>query len=514
MTNSHIILEAKNISKSFGAIALDQVSLDIKKGEVHGLVGENGAGKSTFIKIIAGVYQKDDGEIFLNGEKIVIENPQKASSLGFSFIHQELYQVPYFTVGESFFFGRKYPTTKLGFIDWKAVKKKAKEELSKFDVPAGLESSVNSRTSMAYRYITEIAKAVSQDCKVLFMDEPTASLTKEETDILFKIISDLKQRGMSIVYITHRLEEIFKICDRVTVFRDAKLVGSYNINEIDIESIIYKMLGESLKDKIPKSKIDFGKERLRVENLESDAIDVTNFSIRTGEVIGVIGLVGSGRTELANLLYGLDKKNSGKIYIDNKPVEINGIQDAIKYGIGFVPEDRHKQGIILNLVVKENMTLANFDKYTFAWIGIINDTKEKRTAQEYVTKLRIKTPSINTKTQDLSGGNQQKVIIAKWLDTNPKIMIFDEPTKGIDIGSKTEVYLLIQKMAKDGTAIIFISSEIEEILGLSDRFLVMYKGQVISEFVTKDATSDQVAIAMQLGKVKKNGNGNNQRQKI
>ena len=514
MINAGIILEAKNISKSFVTTALDEISLDIKTGEVHGLVGENGAGKSTFIKICAGVYQKDSGEIFLNGEKVVIDNPQKASLLGLSFIHQELYQVPYFTVGESFFFGRKYPKNKLGFIDWKTVKKRAEAELCKFDVPAGLVNSLNSRTSMAYRYITEIAKAVSQDCKILFMDEPTASLTKDEVDILFRIISDLKKRGISIVYISHRLEEIFKICDRVTVFRDAKLVGTYNITGTDIESIIYKMLGESLKEKIPKSAIDLGDVRLRVENLKSDATASTNFFVRAGEVIGITGLVGSGRTELANLLFGLDKKVSGSIYIDGNPAEINSIHDAIRHGIGLVPEDRHSQGIILNLAVKDNITLANFAKYTYGWIGIINDTKEKRTAQGYVNKLRIKTPSIHTKAENLSGGNQQKVIIAKWLDTNPKIMIFDEPTKGIDIGSKTEVYLLIQQMARNGASIVFISSEIDEILGISDRFLVMYKGRVLSEFVTKYATADQVAIAMQLGKVKKNGNGYNQCQEI
>ena len=499
------LLEVKNVSKYFPPVsALHNVCFDVVPGEVHGLIGENGAGKSTLVKILAGVYSKDSGTILLDGKEVTIDTPHEATSLGLTFIHQELFQVPYSTIGESLFFGRKYPRNRFGLIDWKSLRKQASDELSKFGVPKNLENQLISRTSMAYRYIAAIAKAISQQCRILFMDEPTASLSKDEADKLFEIIAELKKRGISIVYISHRLEEIFKICDRVTILRDGQLVGAHRISDINIETVIYSMLGESLRDKFPKEKIKIEREVLRVSGLKSRIVSETTFSLRRGEILGIIGLVGSGRTELMNLIFGLDKKTGGSVYIDGKEVANSSVRSAIRNGIGLVPEDRQGQGLVLNMEVKANITLANFFKYCFGRFGIINVSKETQRAEDYVDKLRIKVKDVRGKVAYLSGGNQQKVVIAKWIDTDSSILIFDEPTRGIDIGAKTEVYRLIVELAKKGAGIIFISSEIDEILGITDRFLVLYKGRIAGEFTPEDTSPDQVAIAMQLGRY---GNG-------
>lgn len=509
------LLEVKSVSKYFPPVsALNNVCFDVVPGEVHGLVGENGAGKSTLIKILAGVYSKDSGTILLDGKEVTIETPHEATSLGLNFIHQELFQVPYSTIGESLFFGRKYPRNRFGLIDWKSLRKQASEELSKFGVPKGLENELISRTSMAYRYIAAIAKAISQQCRILFMDEPTASLSKDEADKLFEIIAELKKRGISIVYISHRLEEIFKICDRVTILREGQLVGTHRISDINIETVIYGMLGESLRDKFPKEKIDIGKEVLRVSELESRIVSKSTFHLRRGEILGITGLVGSGRTELMNLIFGLDKKTGGAVYIDGKEVDNGSVRSAIRNGIGLVPEDRQGQGLVLNMEVKANITLANFFNYCFGRSGIINVFKETKRAEDYVNRLRIKVNDVDGKVAYLSGGNQQKVVIAKWIDTDSSVLIFDEPTRGIDIGAKTEVYRLIQDLAKKGAGIIFISSEIDEILGITDRFLVLYKGGIVGDFTPEDTSPDQVAIAMQLGRYGNGRAGENRTQGI
>ena len=306
------LLRVEELTKRFRVTALDRISFEVAEGEVHGLIGENGAGKSTLIKILAGVYTKDEGRIFIDETEINIGSAQKATSLGLNFIHQELYQVPYFTVGESLLFGQKYPRNKFGLIDWKALRKTSAESLAKFGVPEKLVDQLISGTSMAYRYITAIAKAVSQKCRILFMDEPTASLSRDEAKVLFEIINELKKTGMSIVYISHRLEEILGICDRLTILREGKVVAVHQIQNVTIESVIYDMLGESLKDKFPKEKIPVGSERLTVSNLKSDLVPEISFKLHRGEILGLIGLVGSGRTELINLLFGLDKKTGGR----------------------------------------------------------------------------------------------------------------------------------------------------------------------------------------------------------
>jgi len=509
MTAGNALLKVEHVTKRFpGVTSLDRVCFEVAEGEVHGLVGENGAGKSTLIKVLAGIYAKDEGSIHLDGKEVAITDPNVATALGLSFIHQELFQVPYFTVGENLFFGRKYPRNRLGLIDWSAVNRQAADELSLFEVPKDLEGQLTSRTSMAYRYIGAIAKAVSQKCRIIFMDEPTASLTRDEAEALFAIIDKLRQQGISIVYISHRLEEIFRVCDRVTILREGKVVGVHQTGTVDMGTVIRDMLGEALLDKYPKTKIDPGPEILKVEDLESRIVPKVSFQLRRGEILGLIGLVGSGRTELVNLLFGLDRRTGGRVYIDGKEVNNSNAKRAIANGMGFVPEDRQKQGLILNFDVKANITLANFMKYCLGKLGIINSIKERQAAEKYVSRLRIKTRSTSSSVEHLSGGNQQKVVIAKWIDTGPKVLIFDEPTKGIDIGAKTEVYRLIQELAAKGAGVILISSEVEEILGVADRFLILYKGSVVGEMTPDRATPHQVAIAMQLGR---NGNGNGER---
>jgi ribose transport system ATP-binding protein len=499
------LLEVEDVTKRFAPVTtLDRVCFQVAEGEVHGLVGENGAGKSTLIKILAGVYSKDSGRILLDGKEVDIDDPAAATALGLSFIHQELFQIPYFSIGENLFFGRKYPRNRIGFIDWKALKRQAAEELSGFGVPVDLENQLTSRASMANRYIAAIAKAVSQQCRIIFMDEPTASLTKDEAEALFSIIDNLRRRGISIVYISHRLEEIFRICDRVTILREGKVVGVHRTDAVDIETVIRGMLGETLREKYPKKKFPLGAEILKVSDLESRLVPRSSFHVRRGEILGLIGLVGSGRTELVNVLFGLDRRTGGRISVDGRDVNNRSVKKAIANGFGLVPEDRQKQGLVQNFDVKANITLANFMKYCFGRLGIINRKKERETAQGYMSRLRIKARSIASKVEHLSGGNQQKVVIAKWIDTGPKVLIFDEPTKGIDIGAKTEVYRLIQELAENGAGVIFVSSEIDEILGVTDRFLVLYKGSIVGEFTPENTTPNQVAMAMQLGR---NGNG-------
>ncbi len=494
-------MEVRNIKKQFIAVkALKGVSFDVCKGEVHGLVGENGAGKSTLIKILAGIEEMNDGEIFIEGKKANIESPHDAEAYGLSFIHQELFQVPYFSVAENLFLGREYPKNGFGFINWKKVDSDAAKLLSKFKIQDNIEDQVISDIPVACRYILAIERALYRESKIIFMDEPTASLTKNEVDRLFDIISDLKNAGISIVYVSHKLEEIFTICDRVTVLREGKKISTDYIVNTDMGKIIYNMLGETLKEKFPKQKVEIGDELLSVLNLRSDAVAETSFKLHKGEILGLVGLVGSGRTELATLIFGVDKKKQGEIYINGNTVEIENPRQAIKNGVCLIPEDKQNQGLILNMLITENVTLSNLYNYCVSRFGFIKFSKERKTVGDYVRKLRIKTKSVFTKVQQLSGGNQQKVVIARGVDTKSKVFIFDEPTKGIDVGAKTEIYLLIQELVKRGNGVIFISSEVEEILGITDRFFIMHDGKIVGEHKPESITADKVASIVQLGR--------------
>jgi len=484
------IVEVKNITKVFpGVRALDKVSLKLLPGEVHGLVGENGAGKSTLIKIISGVYQPSSGEIIINGEKQVIKDPSSALLLGIVPVHQELNLEQHLSVAENIYVGRQ-PKTKFGFVDYREMNRLAAEYLKELDVhidpsiPLGM-------ISIAERQMVYIARAISLEAKVLIFDEPTASLTEHETESLFQAIKKLKKKNISIIYISHRLEEVFHICDFLTIMRDGSVVAEKSISEITSDYIIRMMVGRDIKEMYQKERIAKGNPVLEVRNLNVKGIlSNISFCIRSGEIVGIAGLVGAGRTELVRTIFGDLQKTSGEILIDGKVVNINSPSDAIKAGVGLVPEDRKEQGLVLGLPVFINICMAIISKITS--LGIINRRTETEFANQYVNQLAIRTPSIYQQVQYLSGGNQQRVVIAKWLATNPKILLVDEPTRGIDVGAKAEIHALLNELVKKGVAILMISSELPEVLAMSDRILIMHQGQVKAELPGGRTTEEEV----------------------
>ncbi|MDI3481752.1 MAG: ribose transport system ATP-binding protein [Tepidanaerobacteraceae bacterium] len=487
-----IILQMKNITKKFpGVLALDEAQLEVKKGEVHILVGENGAGKSTLMKILAGAYTKDSGEIYFKGEKIETLSPKHAQELGISIIYQELNLIPYLTVAENIFLGREPVSERIpGQIDWKRLFDSAQEILNNLHVDIDARAIVKS-LGIAKQQMVEVAKALSLNSDIIIMDEPTAALTRQEIENLFDIIRRVKQKGVSIIYISHRLEEFSEIGDRVTVMRDGKTIATLDIKDIKMDELIKLMVGRELKEKFPKIHLDIGKDIMRVANLRrGDVLKDISFSVREGEILGIAGLIGAGRTELARAIFGFDRIDRGDIYVDGKKVNIRKPWDAIKCGIGLVPEDRKGHGLVLTLSVRSNITLASLD-------GIsqrqhINLKKEASIVKDYIKKLNIKTPGHEQKVASLSGGNQQKVVLAKWLLSKSRIFIFDEPTRGIDVGAKIEVYHLMNDLVKNGAGIILISSELPEILGMCDRILVMCRGEITAELKREDATQEKI----------------------
>jgi ribose transport system ATP-binding protein len=483
------LIEAKGVRKEFpGVLALDDVDFDLQAGEVHVLLGENGAGKSTLIKIFSGLYKKDGGRIVIDGQETEIGSPLEALKLGISTIYQEFNLVPTLTVAENIFLGREKMRGKL--IDWKKMFGEANALLESLDM------HVDSRTlirdlGVAEKQMVEIAKALSEKAKVLILDEPTAVLTAREIEKLFSIMKSLKNQGVGIIYISHRLEEIPLVGDRVTVLRDGTRVGTIGIQEGDQNTWIRMMVGRELKDKFPPRQVQRGEELLRVENLcRRGILEDISFTLHKGEVLGISGLVGAGRTELGRAIFGADKITGGTISLRGKAVTIGSPSDAIANRICYLPEDRKTHGVVLILSVRNNLTLASLDRLCLN--NIINRKKEKKLADEFVSKLKIRTPDLGRKVMFLSGGNQQKVVIAKWLCAQSDIFIFDEPTRGIDVGAKVEVYQLINELVRQGSGIIMISSELPEILGMSDHILVMRKGRVTGEFKREDATQEKI----------------------
>ena len=484
-------LEMRNISKQYpGVRALDDVSLSVEVGEIHALLGENGAGKSTMMKILAGAQSKDGGEILLNGVPVHIDSPQKAMSLGISIIYQEFNLVPYLSAGENIYLGREPRAAIPGFVDFKKLYADAQEVLDKLGVKIDARAPVNT-LSVAGQQMVEIAKATSKKSKIIVMDEPSATLTDHELRALFRLMLQLKSEGVSIVYISHRLEEIVEVCDRATIMRDGHHVATRDVKDLTREEIIKLMVGRELKDAIPKVAAEQGEIALEVKHLTRKGVlhDIS-FTVRKGEVLGIAGLVGAGRTETARVIFGADPMDSGSIEIFGQPVRIKSPQDAIKHGIGLVTEDRKQQGLVLGMVVRENTTLANLD--FLSSLGFIKRGEERNVAEKYKTDLAIKTPTIEQTVHNLSGGNQQKVVLAKWLFTGSKILIFDEPTRGIDVGAKAEIYKLMNELAKNGVAIIMISSELPEVLGMSDRIIVMHEGRLTGELSRADATQEKI----------------------
>jgi rhamnose transport system ATP-binding protein len=488
---SEYILELKGITKKFpGVKALDNVRFQLKPGEVHALMGENGAGKSTFIKIITGVHPQDEGEIYLNGQKIVLHNPKDAQKLGITAIYQHVTCYPDLSVTENIFIGHetvKKGTRRILWNDMHARAKKLLEELG---------TDIDPRTQMgalsvAQQQIVEIAKALSTNSKIIIMDEPTAALTKRESEELYRIVEKLRDDGASIIFISHRLEDMYKLASRVTVFRDAKYIGTWNLGEVGQDELIKAMVGREITQMFPKKEAKIGGEMLRLEGLGRLGCfaDIT-FTLRKGEILGLTGLVGAGRSEVCQAIFGLLRPDKGKIFVEGKEIKIENPLKAMELGIGYLPEDRQKQGLVLSWGIGRNITLPTLDKYSKR--GWLQDEREADIAKTLSEKVQVKAQSIFDLASSLSGGNQQKVIVAKLLSADLKIIILDEPTKGVDVGSKSAICEIMSDLAGQGYAIIMVSSEMPEVLGMSDRIAVMREGRITRIFDRSEATQTAI----------------------
>lgn len=488
-----VILRLEGISKSFpGVHALDEVQFELRRGEVHALVGENGAGKSTLMKIIAGVYSKDAGRIIYQGNEVEIPNPRAAQHLGISMIFQELNLMPHLTVAQNIFIGRE-PRANLRFIlDDKKINDQTVGILESLHLNIDPRAKVGALT-VAKQQMVEIAKALSYNSKILIMDEPTAALTDTEIEDLFRVIRGLREQGVGIVHISHRLEELKLISDRITVMRDGHYIDTKQTNEVTIDQIISMMVGRTIYESTPELPETPSQEVvLEARHLNrGKLIRDVSFELKKGEILGFSGLVGAGRTEVARAVFGADPIESGEIYIKGKPVKIKTPGDSVRHGIGYLSEDRKRYGLTLGMDVQTNIVLAAFNRFLDA-LGWVNDKRIHTTAQTFVDKLSIKTPGLQQKVKNLSGGNQQKVVIGKWLTADTDILIFDEPTRGIDVGAKSEIYHLLNDLARQGKSIIMISSELPEILRMSHRVLVMCEGRVTGVLDIRDATQEKI----------------------
>lgn len=491
-TATNYLVEMRNITKNFpGVRALNNVDYNLKAGEVHVLLGENGAGKSTLIKILSGVYKRDTGTILLNGETVEIDSPYKAQALGISTIYQEFNLVPRLTVAENIYLGREPLTGKFArLVDWSKLFRDAAQLLGTLEIKIAPRLKV-SDLSVAEKQMVEIAKALSLKAKILMLDEPTAVLSSREIDKLFTVIKQLKQQGVGIIYISHRLEEIPIIGDRITVLRDGSLVGTISAEQCDINALIKMMVGRELKDKYPARQLEIGEELLRVEGFNRKKnLHNISLNLHRAEILALAGLVGAGRTELARAIFGADKIEAGSIYVKGRLVQIKSPHDAIANRICYLPEERKTHGLILILPVKDNISLASLERVSHR--EFLDLRREKSLTEGYVMKLQIKTPSVQRQVMYLSGGNQQKVVIAKWMCALSDIFIFDEPTRGIDVGAKYEVYLLMNELVRQGAGIVMISSELPEILGMSDRVIVMRKGEVTACLQTRETNQEEI----------------------
>lgn len=487
--DKEIVLRMSDIVKTFpGVKALDGASLNIYKGRVMALMGENGAGKSTFIKVMTGIYNMDSGSLYVGSSKVDFRNVNDSQEKGIAVIHQELNLIPELSITENIFLGREL-TNNFAKIDSSLMKKEARILLDKLNVKEDEETLVKELT-IGKMQMVEIAKALSQNAKIIVMDEPTDALTDSETESLFKVIRELTSEGKSVVYISHRLKEIPEICDDITVMRDGKFICEAEVKDIDEEFIIRNMVGRTLDEQFPRVKVPKGKEVLKVEGLKSQYINDVSFSLYKGEILGISGLMGAGRSELVKTIYGHLKKYSGNILIEGEKKDIRSAKEGISNGIAYVSEDRKGDGLVLGMSVKENMTLSALKH--FSTIFKLDHKKEEKGVGEYIEKFKVKTPNMNQKIKNLSGGNQQKVAIAKALLTNPKILILDEPTRGVDVGAKKEIYDFINALKIKGLSIIMISSEMPEIMGLSDRIIVLHNGKITGEFLAEDATQEKI----------------------
>ncbi len=491
MEHNWPLLEMVDISKSFfGVKALQNINIQAYAGKVLALLGENGAGKSTLMKILSGIYKKDEGRILIDGKEVNINGIRSAEELGITIIHQELSMLPNMTVYENIFLGNE-KVSKFGKLDKNEMRKQSAEMLKKLGCNVSPDMMVG-KISVGEMQMLEIIKAVSKHSKIIIMDEPTTALTDVETQNLFKVITKLKSEGIAIIYISHRLDEIFQICDDVTVLRDGNLIGSAKVSDVSKDQLISMMVGRKLEEQFPYRKSETGSVVLKAENLcWKDKVKNVSFEVKCGEILGFSGLMGSGRTEIAKLIFGEYKKSSGNILVEGKKVNIHSPKDAIKNGLAYLSEDRKKEGLVLGMTVGENMTLSNLKSYEKTAFKI-NKIEENNHVKEYIKKLSIKTTGLSQKIKHLSGGNQQKVIIAKWVMLSPKVLIVDEPTRGIDVGAKKEIYDVLNDLKKMGKAIILISSDMPEIVGICDRVIVMHEGVITGELNREDANQENI----------------------
>ena len=493
------VFECSGISKAFGGTqALKDVQLHVKRGEVLALLGENGAGKSTLMKAIIGLHQPDAGTMIFEGKPYSAKSPVDAMNAGISMIHQELNPEPHLTIAESIFLKRESMSGI--FLNKKAQNERAQKILDDFDFPYPA-TTIMSKLTIAQMQMVEIIKAVSSNARMIIMDEPTSSLDSEETNHLFQVIRDLKAQNVAIIYISHRMEEIFEICDSVAVFRDGTYVGARSMENVTRSELISMMVGREVSNVFPKVTVPIGETVFKVEGLTGNGFKDISFEVHAGEILGFSGLVGSGRSETMRAIFGLDKLESGKIYLEGKEIHIRNPREAINQGIAMVNEDRKDYGLCLFRSIRENISLPNLPARQKGLL--MNQSREKKECDEYAKLLTVKTPSIENNAFSLSGGNQQKVVIAKWIMANPKVLILDEPTRGVDVGAKSEIHSLMGKFAKEGMAIIMISSELPEVMGMSDRILIYHEGRLNGEVTREEldsgAVNQEVILAKEFG---------------
>ncbi|MEX2601133.1 MAG: sugar ABC transporter ATP-binding protein [Balneolaceae bacterium] len=482
-------LRVSGVSKQFpGVKALDEVSMEFYQGKVTALVGENGAGKSTLMKILSGVYTRDEGEIFVQGKPAKITDPVSAKRYGISTIYQELNILPDLNVVENIFIGRE--RRKGMVLDFASMRAHATELIDRVGLRVRT-SVLASRLSTAQKQMLEVARALSVESKIIIMDEPTSSLTESETEILLNIVRSLAEQDIGVVFVSHKMKEVFGIADNIFVMRDGRLVGSYQKGEVDEKTVVNLMVGRDIKDLFAKEEAEIGETVFEVRELSTRGfLSDISFSLKKGEILGFAGLVGAGRTEVMRAVFGIDRRDSGDIYLNGEQIEISSPKDAIAHGIGLVPEDRKEQALLLNMSVRENITLPSIRR--FSQLGVIKTAHERKTALGYLEKMSIKARGVEQKVVSLSGGNQQKVVISKWLEIRPRVIILDEPTRGIDVGAKKEIHLLMSKLAQEGVGIIMISSELPEILGMSDRVVVMHEGRIKGVLSRAEASQSKI----------------------
>ena len=488
------LIELRKVSKFFpGVIALNKADLKLYSGEVHGLMGENGAGKSTLIKLLTGAYKPDEGEMLLDGQPLKVNGPKDAMNMGLTAIYQELNVIPKLTVWENIFLGRELRNKK-GLLDIPQMKERAKELLQQLRQNIDVDEKVEN-LGMGHQQMVEICKALVLESRLIIMDEPTSSLSAGETEELLRTARELRDRGMAIVFISHHMDEIFRLCDRLTVLRDGCVIQSMLAKDTNTENLIKLMVGRDINQQFPKIVAAKKEELLRIEDFTSEdgSFKDISFSVCGGEVLGFAGLVGAGRTEVMRAIFGADARKTGKVYVKGKEADIRSPKAAISYGIAFLTEDRKGEGLVLSNTVGFNINLSTFEKSKRGLL--LNNALLRNKAKNDITQLRIKTPSINTTVRGLSGGNQQKVVIAKWLETNADIFIMDEPTRGLDVGAKLEVYNIINNLVSEGKAVIMVSSELPEVMGMSDRIIVMHEGYMAGEFKRDEVEREAIMMA-------------------